>query len=82
MGLYQADPGSKGAETLRELSILSEAEPACEEAAAFTGAIARALGQWDTAEQAFRRASKINPGQAKYSEALQDVARRKKSRRD
>lgn len=57
----------------KSLALLADAcarEPGCEEAWAFRADLALSLSRREEAVDAYRRASKINPGQRRYAQAL------------
>ncbi len=60
----------------RSLSLLADActrDPSCEEAWAFRADLALALGRWEEAADAYRRAGKLNPAQPRYLTALRGL---------
>lgn len=74
----QLDPQRNAAKALVELSEACAAEPECEEAWAFRADIALGLGQTELADECYRKAIKLNPGQKRYTEQLKVVARSRK----
>lgn len=75
----QSDPVRLGPKALAELGELCAAEPACEEAWAFRGDLARGLAQPALADECYRKAYALNPQQKRYAEALQQLARGRKA---
>ncbi|RKH50826.1 DUF4388 domain-containing protein [Corallococcus sp. AB049A] len=74
---YLMKPEAHGRLALQELQELTRQEPGLEEGWAFLGDVARGEGQWALAEDALRKAFKLNPKQRRYVELIQDIARRR-----
>jgi len=75
MARYRQAPASLSPKLLEELTQACQAEPGCEEAWAFRGDVALALGDGGAAEDSFRRAFKLNPNQKRYADAIRDILR-------
>ncbi|RKH83412.1 DUF4388 domain-containing protein [Corallococcus sp. AB045] len=74
---YLMKPEAHGRLVLQELQELTRQEPGLEEGWAFLGDVARGEGQWALAEDALRKAFKLNPQQRRYVALIQEIARRK-----
>ncbi|RKH38973.1 DUF4388 domain-containing protein [Corallococcus sicarius] len=74
---YLMKPEAHGRLVIQELQELVRQEPALEEGWAFLGDVARGEGQWALAEDALRKAFKLNPQQRRYVQLIQDIARRR-----
>jgi tetratricopeptide (TPR) repeat protein len=62
----------------KSLALLADActrEPACEEAWAFRADLALSLSRHEEAEDAYRKAMKLNPGQKRYAQALRSLGK-------
>ena len=75
---YLMKPESHGKLALQELVELLKQEPGLEEAWFFTGEVARGEGQWVQAEDAYRKAFKINPKNRRYADLIQETMKRVK----
>ncbi|MCP3104572.1 DUF4388 domain-containing protein [Myxococcus sp. K15C18031901] len=74
---YLMKPESHGRLALQELQELTRQEPALEEGWAFLGEVAQGEGQWALAEDAFRKAFKLNPKNRRYVELVQELVKRR-----
>ncbi|RKG86538.1 DUF4388 domain-containing protein [Corallococcus terminator] len=74
---YLMKPEAHGRLVLQELQELVRQEPGLEEGWAFLGDVARGEGQWALAEDALRKAFKLNPQQRRYVALIQDIARKR-----
>ncbi|NBD07617.1 MULTISPECIES: DUF4388 domain-containing protein [Corallococcus] len=74
---YLMKPEAHGRLVLQELQELTRQEPGLEEGWAFLGDVARGEGQWALAEDALRKAFKLNPQQRRYVALIQEIARRR-----
>ncbi|MBN9688106.1 MULTISPECIES: DUF4388 domain-containing protein [unclassified Corallococcus] len=74
---YLMKPEAHGRLALQELQELVRQEPGLEEGWAFLGDVARGEGQWALAEDALRKAFKLNPQQRRYVTLIQEIARRR-----
>ena len=75
---YKLSPASHGKLALHELSEAGKAEPDCEVAWAFAGEIQRALGHLEVAEESYRKAFKLNPGNRQYPDLIKELSRQKR----
>ncbi|HLM46691.1 MAG TPA: tetratricopeptide repeat protein, partial [Myxococcaceae bacterium] len=57
---------------------VTKQEPGCEEAWFFTGEVSRGEGQWTQAEDAYRKAFKLNPKNRQYVDLIQETMKRVK----
>jgi hypothetical protein len=73
---YLMKPESHGKLALQELQDVTRQEPGCEEAWFFTGEVSRGEGQWTQAEDAYRKAFKLNPKNRQYVDLIQDTMKR------
>ncbi len=73
---YLMKPESHGKLALQELQEVSRQEPGCEEAWFFTGEVSRGEGQWTQAEDAYRKAFKLNPKNRQYVDLIQEAMKR------
>ncbi len=73
---YLMKPESHGKLALQELLDVVKQEPGCEEAWFFTGEVSRGEGQWAQAEDAYRKAFKLNPKNRQYVDLIQDTMKR------
>lgn len=78
MSRYRLAPATLSPRLLEELTEACQAEPTCEDSWAFRGDLARALGDSAAAEDSYRKAYKLNPGQQRYSDALRELVRARK----
>lgn len=62
---------------LVELQDALKQDPGCEEAYFFAGEIQRHTSQWTGAEEAYRRAFKLNPNNRKYVDLIQECIKMK-----
>jgi hypothetical protein len=74
---YLMKPEAHGRLVLQELQELMRQEPGLEEGWAFLGDVARGEGQWALADEALRKAFKLNPQQRRYVALIQEIARRR-----
>jgi len=75
---YLMKPESHGKLVLQELAEVTKQEPGCEEAWFFTGEVSRGEGQWTQAEDAYRKAFKLNPKNRQYVDLIQETMKRVK----
>ena len=75
---YLMKPESHGKLVLQELQELVKQEQGIEEAWYFTGEVARGEGQWVQAEDAYRKAFKLNPKNRRYADLIQETMKRVK----
>jgi hypothetical protein len=75
---YLMKPESHGKLVLQELADVTKQEPGCEEAWYFTGEVSRGEGQWAQAEDAYRKAFKLNPKNRQYVDLIQETMKRVK----
>ncbi len=75
---YLMKPESHGKLVLQELAEVTKQEPGCEEAWFFTGEVSRGEGQWTQAEDAYRKAFKLNPKNRQYVDLIQETMKRMK----
>ena len=75
---YLMKPESHGKLVLQELADVTKQEPGCEEAWFFTGEVSRGEGQWTQAEDAYRKAFKLNPKNRQYVDLIQETMKRVK----
>jgi tetratricopeptide (TPR) repeat protein len=71
---YRQSPQSYAPKALAELADACNREPACEEAWAFRGDLAMAFGRHEEADESYRKAIKLAPTVARYTEALKKLA--------
>ena len=74
---YLMKPEAHGRLVLQELQEVVRQEPGLEEGWAFLGDVARGEGQWALADEALRKAFKLNPQQRRYVALIQEIARRR-----
>ncbi|GHG68146.1 DUF4388 domain-containing protein [Comamonas sp. JC664] len=74
---YLMKPESHGRLAQQELQEVLRQEPSLEEGWAFLGEVAQGEGQWAQAEDAFRKAFKLNPKNRRYVEVIQEIVRRR-----
>ncbi|MCE9669254.1 DUF4388 domain-containing protein [Myxococcus stipitatus] len=74
---YLLKPEAHGRLVLQELQELTRQEPALEEGWAFLGEVAQGEGQWALAEEAFRKAFKLNPKNRRYVDLVQELVKRR-----
>lgn len=74
---YLMKPEVHGRLAQQELQEVLRQEPTLEEGWAFLGEVAQGEGQWGQAEDAFRRAFKLNPKNRRYVELIQEIVRRR-----
>jgi tetratricopeptide (TPR) repeat protein len=67
---YRLAPDTSWQRTLLELGEVCQTEPGCEEAWAFRGDLAAAWSRPDEAKSSWEQAAKLNPGNARYAQAL------------
>ncbi|MFL5357933.1 DUF4388 domain-containing protein [Archangium sp.] len=75
---YLMKPEAHGKLALQELQEVTRQEPGCEEAWFFTGEVSRGEGQWTQAEDAYRKAFKLNPKNRQYVDLIQDTMKKVK----
>jgi tetratricopeptide (TPR) repeat protein len=73
MARFRANPDYAAEKSLALLADACAREPGCEEAWAFRGDLALSLSRREEAADAYRRASKLNPGQKRYTQALAGI---------
>ncbi len=73
---FRLDPDYAAEKSLALLAEACAREPECEEAWAFRADLALSLSRKAEAEDAYRRANKLNPGQRRYAVALRSLAPR------
>lgn len=73
---YLMKPESHGKLALQELMEVVKQEPGCEEAWFFTGEVSRGEAQWAQAEDAYRKAFKLNPKNRRYVDLIQETMKR------
>ncbi|NMO22359.1 DUF4388 domain-containing protein [Pyxidicoccus fallax] len=74
---YLMKPEAHGRLALQELQEVVRQEPGMEEGWAFLGEVAQGEGQWAVAEDAFRKAFKLNPKNRRYVELIQEIVKRR-----
>jgi hypothetical protein len=74
---YLMKPEAHGKLALQELGEVLKQDPALEEAWFFTGEVCRGESQWAAAEDAYRKAFKLNPRNRRYVELAQEAAKRR-----
>jgi hypothetical protein len=70
---YLMKPEAHGKLALHELSEAVRQEPGLEEGWYFLGEVSRGEGQWAQAEDAFRKAFKLNPKNRRYVDLIQET---------
>ncbi|HEX8821265.1 MAG TPA: DUF4388 domain-containing protein [Archangium sp.] len=75
---YLMKPESHGKLVLQELAEVTKQEAGCEEAWFFTGEVSRGEGLWTQAEDAYRKAFKLNPKNRQYVDLIQETMKRVK----
>jgi hypothetical protein len=70
---YLMKPEAHGKLALQELAEAVRQEPALEEGWYFLGEVSRGEGQWSQAEDAFRKAFKLNPKNRRYVDLIQET---------
>ena len=78
---YLVDPERHARLALRELAEVARAEPSSFDAAFFTAEIQRGLGAWAEAEEAYRRAQRANPGDARPQALALEMMRMRRAPR-
>lgn len=78
---WLVDPQRNGRLALQELSEAARADAGCAEALFFSGEIHRARGEWAEAEEAYRRASRANPGDGRSQQLALEMMRARKGAR-
>jgi hypothetical protein len=73
---YLMKPEAHGKLALQELQEVTRQEPGCEEAWFFTGEVSRGEAQWAQAEDAYRKAFKLNPKNRQYVDLIQETMKR------
>ncbi|MCP3139162.1 DUF4388 domain-containing protein [Pyxidicoccus xibeiensis] len=74
---YLMKPDAHGRLALQELQEVVRQEPGMEEGWAFLGEVAQGESQWALAEDAFRKAFKLNPKNRRYVELIQEIVKRR-----
>ncbi|XXF79223.1 DUF4388 domain-containing protein [Myxococcaceae bacterium GXIMD 01537] len=74
---YLMKPEAHGKLALQELGEVLKQDAACEEAWFFTGEVCRGEAQWRGAEDAYRKAFKLNPKNRRYAELIQETMKRR-----
>jgi hypothetical protein len=75
---YLMKPESHGKLVLQELTEVLKQEPGLEEGWHFLGEVSRGEGQWAQAEDAYRKAFKLNPKNRRYTDLIQETMKRVK----
>ncbi|HYH97152.1 DUF4388 domain-containing protein [Hyalangium sp.] len=75
---YLMKPESHGKLVLQELSDVLRQEPGLEEGWFFLGEVSRGEGQWSQAEDAYRKAFKLNPKNRRYVDLIQETSKNAK----
>lgn len=75
---YLMKPESHGKLALQELADVLRQEPALEEGWFFYGEASRGEGQWAQAEDAYRKAFKLNPKNRRYVDLIQETIKNAK----
>ncbi|MET0405421.1 MAG: DUF4388 domain-containing protein [Cystobacter sp.] len=75
---YLMKPEAHGKLVLQELAEVLKQEPGVEEGWFFTGEVSRGEGLWTQAEDAYRKAFKLNPKNRQYAELIQETMKRVK----
>ena len=75
---YLMKPESHGKLVLQELADVLRQEPALEEGWFFYGEVSRGEGQWAQAEDAYRKAFKLNPKNRRYVDLIQETIKNAK----
>ncbi len=75
---YLMKPEAHGKLALQELSDVLRQEPALEEGWFFYGEVSRGESQWAQAEDAYRRAFKLNPKNRRYVDLIQETIKNAK----
>jgi hypothetical protein len=75
---YLLKPEAHGKLALQELSEVLRQEPALEEGWFFYGEVSRGESQWAQAEDAYRRAFKLNPKNRRYVDLIQETIKNAK----
>jgi hypothetical protein len=70
---YLMKPEAHGKLVVQELSEVLRQEPGLEEGWFFLGEVSRGEGQWAQAEDAYRRAFKLNPKNRRYVDLIQET---------
>ena len=74
---YLMKPDAHGRLALQELQEVVRQEPGMEEGWAFLGEVAQGESQLALAEDAYRKAFKLNPKNRRYVDLIQEIARRR-----
>lgn len=74
---YLMKPEAHGKLALQELGEVLKQDPACEEAWFFTGQVCQGESQWRAAEDAYRKAFKLNPKNRRYADLIQEAMKRR-----
>jgi hypothetical protein len=75
---YLMKPESHGKLVLQELADVLRQDPALEEGWFFYGEVSRGEGQWTQAEDAYRKAFKLNPKNRRYVDLIQETIKNAK----
>ena len=75
---YLMKPEAHGKLAQQELGDVLRQEPGLEEGWFFFGEVSRGEGQWTQAEDAYRRAFKINPKNRRYVDLIQETSKNAK----
>jgi cytochrome c-type biogenesis protein CcmH/NrfG len=75
---YLMKPESHGKLALQELADVLRQESALEEGWFFYGEVSRGEGQWAQAEDAYRKAFKLNPKNRRYVDLIQETIKNAK----
>lgn len=74
---YLMDTERNGKQSLQELTEVVKEDASLEEAWFFNGEVARGEGQWRVAEEAYRKAFKINPRNRRYADLIQETMKKR-----
>ena len=75
---YLMKPEAHGKLALQELADVLRQDPALEEGWFFYGEVSRGEGQWTQAEDAYRKAFKLNPKNRRYVDLIQETIKNAK----
>jgi hypothetical protein len=74
---YLMKPEAHGKLALQELQEVVRQDAGLEEGWGFLGEVAQGEGQWAVAEDAFRKAFKLNPKNRRYVDLIQEIVKRR-----
>jgi tetratricopeptide (TPR) repeat protein len=75
---YLMKPEAHGKLVVQELTDVLRQEPGLEEGWYFLGEVSRGEGQWAQAEDAYRKAFKLNPKNRRYVDLIQETIKNAK----